>query len=85
MEIYRTRSFEHDVIRLPSTVQTRFAKQLDFFLDNPFHPSLHTKKMGGTSDIWEARVTKGYRFTFSVQSQMCVLRRIGTHNILRNP
>lgn len=85
MEVYRTRAFENDFARLPYAIQKRFEAKLGLFLLNPVHPSLRVKKMGGTENIWEASITKGYRFTFMLHSQACVLRRIGTHDILRNP
>lgn len=85
MEVYRTNAFEKDYCNLPEIIQRRFEVKLEFFLLNPLHPSLHAKKMGSTRDIWEARITKGYRFTFTLQGQVCILRRIGIHDILRNP
>lgn len=85
MEMYRAQSFERDFTGLPRVIQNQFERKLGFFLDNPLHPSLRVKKMGGTDSIWEARITKGYRFTFTLQDQMCVLRRIGTHDVLRRP
>lgn len=85
MEVYRTQSFERDFGGLPKEVQNQFERKLGFFLSNPFHPSLQSKKMGGTQGIWEARISKGYRFTFMFQDHVCILRRVGTHDILRNP
>ncbi len=41
--------------------------------------------MEGTHDIWEGRITKGYRFTFQVHQDSYLLRRIGTHDILTAP
>lgn len=85
MEVYRTKSFTRDFLHLPRTIKQQFEAKLGLFLLNPFYPSLHTKKMQGTRTIWEARVTRGYRFTFSVEGHVCILRRIGTHDILRTP
>ncbi len=85
MTILRTRSFEKDFKKLPSIVQEGFVKQLGFFLTDPFHNSLQTKKMHGTASIWEVRITRGYRFTFIREANIVYLRRIGTHDILRNP
>lgn len=85
MEVYRTKIFEDDFTELPKTVRHRFEVELGIFLNNPLHPSLRCKKMAGTDDIWEVRITKGYRFTFTLQNHLCILRRIGSHDILRNP
>ena len=35
--------------------------------------------------IWEARVTKGYRLTFEIVDDVYLLRRVGTHDILKKP
>lgn len=39
--------------------------------------------MKGTQGIWEASVTLSYRFTFNWESDLIILRRIGTHDILQ--
>ncbi len=35
--------------------------------------------------FWEGRITKNYRFTFQIEGEICILRRIGTHDILKTP
>ena len=35
--------------------------------------------------IFEARVTRAYRMTFQVEGADLILRRVGTHDILRTP
>lgn len=85
MIIIRTNRFKKDFKRLPEQIQKRTIKQLELFLQNPRHPSLNVKKMQGHSDVWEARITKGYRFTFKIENDTYELRRIGTHDILENP
>jgi len=85
MRLFRTRSFEKDFAELPQGIQTRFEKKLGFFIKNPLHPSLHCKKMRGTAEIWESRISRDYRFTFSWRKDFYILRRIGTHDILRHP
>jgi hypothetical protein len=39
--------------------------------------------MRGVEDIWGASVTLSYRITYEVSGETLVLRRIGTHDILR--
>jgi hypothetical protein len=63
-------------------------KALRFFVDNPRHRSLRTKKMEGQRDlegrdIWEARLSRGYRFTFALDGDTAILYRIGPHDIER--
>jgi len=85
MKLARTARFARDFRSLPLQIQHRAAKQLQLLIDNPRHPSLRIKKMEGTHDIWEGRITKGYRFTFQVHQDSYLLRRIGTHDILTAP
>jgi len=36
-------------------------------------------------EIGEGRVTESYRFTFQIQEDIYVLRKVGIHDILKNP
>ena len=85
MQLFRTERFKKDFQRLPSDVQGRAAKALELFVANRRHPSLHVKKMEGTPDIWELRVSDNYRVTFQFVQEGVLLRRIGTHDLLRRP
>ena len=75
--------FQKDYKSLLRGIQKQFEKAIRLFEEDPRHPSLRVKKMEGTADIWEARVTQSYRFTFNWEGDVVSLRRIGTHNILR--
>ncbi|MBI4358640.1 MAG: type II toxin-antitoxin system RelE/ParE family toxin [Candidatus Omnitrophica bacterium] len=83
--LFRTKRFKKDFRRLPHEIQDRTAKVFELFRSNPRHPSLHVKKMEGTQDIWELRVSDNYRITFQFVQEGVLLRRIGTHDILREP
>lgn len=85
MRLFLTASFEKDYARLPTDFQTKAAIALELFMGNPRHPSLHIKKVQGVRSIWEGRVSKAYRFTFILDGDLCILRRVGTHAILRTP
>jgi len=76
-------SFRTDYRRLPREIQERVDQALLKLEADPPHPSLRVKKIRGTRDIWEARVTLAYRLTFQQEENILVLRRVGTHNILR--
>ena len=84
MQIYFTRSFKKDYKKLPVNIQKAVDKQLGWLLENPDHPSLNLKKMRDPRDIRECRVTWGYRFTLQIKEDAYILRRVGTHDILRN-
>ena len=85
MELRLTRSFERDYSALPKTVQGQLDRKLVYLLGNPRHPSLQTKKMEGRPNLWEGRISKHWRFTFEISDNKYILRRAGTHDILRNP
>lgn len=85
MELFRTERFKKDFERLPRDIQAKLPMVLERFLANSRYPSLHVKKMEGVHDIWELRVSDNYRITFQVVREGVLLRRIGTHNVLRQP
>ena len=85
MQLFRTERFKKDFKRLPRDIQERLPRILELFVANPRHPSLHVKKMEGVRDVWELRVSDNYRITFHFVQEGALLRRIGTHNILRQP
>jgi len=85
MQFFRALKFKKQYKKLPQQIKETTQKQLDLLLLNPKRPSLNLKKMRGTVDIWECRVTDSYRFTFQVAQDYYILRKIGTHNILKNP
>jgi mRNA-degrading endonuclease RelE of RelBE toxin-antitoxin system len=85
MKLFFTHSFIRDYQALPDQVQEAVDKKFQLFLSNRRHPSLNIKKMQDPRGIWEGRITKGYRFTFQMEGEVCILRRLGTHDILRTP
>jgi len=85
MKIFATKPFEKDYKELPEHIKKIAQKQLRLLCERPRHPSLGMKKMEDPRDIWEGRITRGYRFTFQTQNDIYILRRIGTHDILRTP
>jgi mRNA interferase RelE/StbE len=85
-----TPGFVRQYQRLPQSLQRQFDKALVFLLSNLRHPSLRAKKMEGQRDpegrdIWAARVTQAYRFTFAINGDTYILYRIGPHDIERHP
>ena len=85
MQLLFTPGFIRDYRALPAHLQKITDKQLALFLADPRHPSLQIKKMQDPRNIWEGRITRDYRFTFQVDGEMYILRRLGTHDILRKP
>lgn len=85
MRIVETPRFTEELSGLPEPIKARAKKQLALFVQNPRHPSLQTEKMEGFEGIWKGRITQKYRFTFHIEGDAYVLRRIGPHDIERNP
>jgi len=85
MKIFWTSRFKKDFKALPSKIQKRFENTPELLLANRRHPSLYAKKMEGIPAICEFRVTDDYRVTFQNYREGVLLRRIGTHDVLRNP
>jgi mRNA-degrading endonuclease RelE of RelBE toxin-antitoxin system len=85
MRLLFTKNFVRDYRRLPQDIQKAVDKQLELLLENAKHPSLNVKKMNDPRDIWEGRVTAAYRFTFQIENDVYMLRKVGTHDILKKP
>jgi mRNA interferase RelE/StbE len=85
MKIQTARPFERDYNALPKLIKDQADKQFAPLLENPHHPSLRAKKIKGHPNIFEGRVTKSYRFTFQISGEIYMLRRIGTHDVLKTP
>lgn len=85
MEIRFTDSFQRDYRTLPNNLKERLDKKLMLLLVHFRAPSLRAKKMEGYANVWECRISRGYRFTFKIVGQTYFLRRAGPHDILRKP
>ena len=85
MKLLFTRTFVKNYRELPKRIQNAADKQLEYLLSDLEHPSLNIKKMKDPREIWEGRVADSYRFTFQIEEYQYIMRRIGTHDILKNP
>jgi hypothetical protein len=59
MRSYATPKFWSAFRRLPQEEKERAKKQYRTWQKDPWHPSLHFKKVGGR--LWSARVSESYR------------------------
>ena len=81
MKIVFTKPFVEDYRSLPHNIQLQVDKSLFLLSENPKHPSLKIKKVQGvTGKIFEGRVSRDYRFTFQIEKDIYLLRRVGPHN-----
>ena len=63
----------------PRAIQRAFDQKLDLLLQNLRHPSLRAKKYDEARDLWQARVTRGWRFYFTIEGDTYRLHDITEH------
>ena len=72
--------------RLEKTMQNKVKAKLKLMSENPMHPSLRTKRVQGTQNIFEANINAGIRMTWQYIENGILLRNIGKHDeTLKNP
>jgi mRNA-degrading endonuclease RelE of RelBE toxin-antitoxin system len=79
MRLRFTEKADKDYAGLPVNIRKAFAKQLGFLLANLRHSSLHAKKYSETGDIWQGRVTRGWRFYFKIEGDEYIILSIISH------
>ena len=86
MNFIETSRFKRAYQALPEEAKLLVKQALRKLALNPRYPSLHVKKIKGTKDIWEARVSLDYRITFHIITDYFIPRNVGHHDpTLRNP
>lgn len=65
--------------KLPQEVQDLADKSFDLLKSDPYHPSLHFKRIGGTSQLLSVRVGAHYRALGVEKPEGIVWFWIGTH------
>ena len=86
MELLFTEQFEQAYDKLTKAEKRGVRKALTLLGDNPKHPSLRVRKMGGRKNIWEARPSKRLRMTFEMAGEIIFMRNVGEHDkVLRRP
>ena len=79
MKVQRTSHFTRAYSKAPTEIQAAFDKQSLFLLQNLLHPSLHAKKYDEGKDRWQARVTRDWRFFFTIDGDTYILQDITRH------
>ena len=70
--------------RLPEKVRQQARVSHRLFLQDPGHPSLRFKKLGGTRDFWSVRIGDQYRAVGRRAGDTIDWFWIGTHNDFDN-
>ena len=79
MQLFYTERFQQSYEEAPPAVQKQCDKQLSLLAVDLRHPSLRAKKYDEAQGIWQARVTRGWRFYFTVEGDTYILRNIVPH------
>ena len=79
MKLDVTRRARRQYEALPPRLRERVDKQLSLLLADLRHPSLHAKKYDESRDIWQGRVTRDYRFYFTLEGDTYVVLSILPH------
>ena len=75
-----TREFRGRFSKLPKEVQERARDTYRLWLANPWHPSLHFKKVGSSpNEVWSVRIGIGYRALGVADAGGILWFWIGTH------
>jgi len=65
--------------KAPAEIQRAFDKKALLLVENFGHPSLRAKKYDESKDLWQARVTRDWRFYFSIVGEIYYLQEIRAH------
>ena len=63
----------------PLQIQKLFRKQARLLASNIRHPSLHAKKYDEGQDLWQARITRDWRFYFLISRDVYLVLTINRH------
>ncbi|MEE9202330.1 MAG: hypothetical protein V3U31_03950 [Dehalococcoidia bacterium] len=86
MEVHLAEQFDEAYSKLTKVEKRSVLKALGLLGNNPRHPGLHSKKMEGIRDIWEARPSRRLRMTFQMAGDVTTVRNVGEHDkVLKRP
>ncbi len=80
MRIARTEGFKKAWKQLTEEQKALAQKAIENLIADIRYPALRVKKIKGTGNIWEARVSRSLRMTFQIEGDMIILRNIGQHD-----
>ena len=77
----RTRpSFWRAYARLSESHRKAARRAYAIFTENPDHPSLRFKKLGGYDQVWSVRINEQYRAVGERHGDTVIWAWVGTHN-----
>ena len=79
-----TARFQKNFKKLTEQEKKQLKKKLILLAENPSHPSLRTKRIQGTSDLFECSVNMNIRIIWYYEDdKMIILLDVGHHDILK--
>jgi len=74
MRLVYTPHFLRSYSKAPKRIKEAFDKQSALLLEDLRHPSLRTKKYDEGKNWWQARITRSWRFYFSIEGDAYILK-----------
>lgn len=65
---------------LPAHIKDIAKKQYKLFISNPYHASLHFKRVHSTKPIYSARINKSYRAVGVLNDNIIIWFWVGSHD-----
>lgn len=82
----RSDRFKNNYAKLNDEIKKKVKAKLKLMSENPMHPSLRTKRVQGTENIFEASINMNVRMTWQYVESGILLRNVGEHDeTLKNP
>lgn len=79
-----TKRFQKNFKSLTATEKKQLMKKLELLAENPMHPSLRTKRIQGTADLFECSVNMSIRIIWYYEGdKIIILLDVGLHDILK--
>ena len=78
-----SKNFEKQIKKISQVERKMVFKKVQMLAENPFHPSLRTKKIQGIEDLFECSVNMNIRILWQYRDgKIILLLDIGHHDIL---
>ena len=77
--LWYSQHFLRSYYAAPRQIQRAFDQKASLLLQNFRHPSLRAKKYDESAGVWQARVTRDWRFYFTIEADAYHLHEIKPH------
>lgn len=82
----RSDRLKNNYAKLNDEIKKKVKARLKLMSENPMHPSLSTRRIQGTENIFEASVNMSIRMTWQYVEGGVLIRNVGEHDeTLKNP